>query len=138
MTTDLSRIVIYCESDFHKHYPFYPRPERFSEYAWKLDLIVLLVPEYRVDVNGRKIKVVENDKVKIVTKAGKHLKIDIIDLIADLIDHESMHMILYHLEGYLASEKLDNLDSRDDIRLLKRKFHSSLWHRLLVKLHVFR
>ncbi|MDH5753673.1 MAG: hypothetical protein OEY95_00470 [Candidatus Bathyarchaeota archaeon] len=137
MTTDLCRIVVYCESDFHKHSPFYPRPESGAAYAFKLDLIVLLIPEYRVDVNGRKIKVVENDNVKI-EKEGIHLEIDISDLVADLIDHESMHMILYHLEGYSVSEKLESLDSLDDFRLLKHKLHNSLWHRLLVKLHVFR
>ena len=118
MTTDLCRMVVYCESDFRKHFPFYPRPESGAAYAFKLDLIVLLIPEYRVDMNGRKIKVVENGKVKIVAKEGKHLEIDICDLVADLIDHESMHMILHHLEGYSVSEKLESLDSIDDFRLL--------------------
>lgn len=136
MTTDLCRIVVYCESDFHKHFPFYPRPESGAAYAFKLDLIVLLIPEYRVDVDGRKIKAVENDKVKVEIE-GKHLEIDISDLVADLIDHESKHMILYHFEGYSASEKLESLDSLDDFRLLKHKLHNNLWHRLLVRLNVF-
>ena len=106
---DLCRIVIYCESDCRKYFPFYPKPKSGSAYAFKLDLIVLLIPECRI----------ENDKVKIVTKEGKKLEIDIIDLVADLIDHESMHMILYHLEGYLASKKLESLNN-----LLRHFFRS--------------
>lgn len=117
--------MVYCESDFHKYFPFYPRPKSGAAYAFELDLIVLLIPEYRVDMKGREIKVVENDKVKI-EKEGKHLEIAISDLVADLIDHESMHMILHHLEGRLVSKKLDGLDSLDDFRLLKRKLHNSL------------
>jgi len=128
MTTDLCRIEAYCESDWYKYHPFYPKPKSGAEYAFRLDLIVLLIPEDRVDVKG---------KVKICIE-GKHLEINISDLVADLIDHESMHMILYHLEGYSVSEKLESLDSLDDFRLLKRKLHNSLWRRLLVKLHVFR
>ena len=106
---DLCRIVVYCESDYCKYFPFYPKPESGAEYAFKLDLIVLLIPKCRV----------ENDKVKIVTKEGKNLEIDISDLVADLIDHESIHMILYHLEGYLASKKLESLNN-----LLRHFFRS--------------
>ena len=98
---DLCRIVVYCESDYCKYFPFYPKPESGAAYAFKLDLIVLLIPKCRV----------ENDKVKIVTKEGKNLEIDISDLVADLIDHESIHMILYHLEGYLVSKKLESLNN---------------------------
>jgi hypothetical protein len=101
MNVDLCRIVPYCESDYYAYFPLYPKPKKGAEYAFKLDLIVLLIPEYRV----------ENDKVKIVDNEGKKLEINVSDLVADLIDHESLHMILYHFEGYSASEKLDNLDN---------------------------
>jgi len=106
MTTDLCRIVVFNESDFGKYFPFYPKPESGSAYAWKLDLIVLLIPEYRV----------ENNKAKIIIER-KQLEIDIVDLIVDLVDHECMHMILYHLEGVMACKKLDGLT---DLRLLNR------------------
>ena len=101
VTMDLCRIVLYCEFDYCKYFPLYPKPKNGAEYAFKLDLIVLLIPECRV----------KNNKVKIVTKEGKELEIDVSDLVADLIDHESLHMILYYLEGYSASKKLDTLDN---------------------------
>lgn len=69
----------------------------------------------RIELNIPSRYVNSNCKFKVMIK-GNAIELELIDAINDLLDHEILHMLLYHI-GELEACK--NLDAIQGIRLLK-------------------
>jgi hypothetical protein len=62
---------------------------------------------------------VSSDGEKITFKyRGKSIKGNLVDLISELLGHETLHMLLHHLIGLNACTQLNNIDDyiRDDFK----------------------
>lgn len=77
------------------------------------EAIYLFCPKDFVSSDGEKI---------IFIYRGKPMKGNLVDLISELLGHETLHMLLHHLLGLDACTRLNNIDDfiRDDFKEILR------------------